>query len=448
MLELIGLLVGMVVGGWLELGFTLMIVVFGLVLGSMISLLYINYQVLVMSVFGVGLGGDVMSVGLIWLSMWITVLMLMASLSGGGVDSWFVWLILLLAILLVGVFLSMDLVWFYLMFEGVLVPTLLLLVGYGYQPERLQAGLYLIFYTVFASLPLLLMVLWWESSSCSSSVMCLVNWAERGAGLGFVLYLAGVGAFLVKMPLFLVHLWLPSAHVEAPVSGSMVLAGVLLSMGGFGLIRLCPLFVGWISATSWFWVSLSLWGGVYLSLVCLRQGDVSALIAYSSVVHMGLVVGGIMSLSVIGFMGSYVLMVGHGLCSSGLFCLANVTYDRVGSRSILVTSGFLALVPSGGLVWFLLLSANMAAPPTINLLGEISLLGSLLGWSSLSLVGLGLVSFLSASYSLYLFTSSQHGETMGGVGGFEGFYLSEYLLLLLHWIPLNFIFIKSDLFVL
>nr|YP_010138747.1 NADH dehydrogenase subunit 4 [Spirobolus bungii]QQJ94255.1 NADH dehydrogenase subunit 4 [Spirobolus bungii] len=447
MLELIGLLMGMVVGVWLELSFTLMVTVTVLVLGSMVSLLYVGSQDLVMSVFGVGLGGDMMSVGLIWLSMWITLLMLMASLKS-GVDSWFVCLILLLVVLLVGVFLSMDLVWFYVMFEGVLVPTFLLLVGYGYQPERLQAGLYLIFYTVFASLPLLLMILWWESSNCSSSVVCLVGWAGEGSDLGFVLYLAGVGAFMVKMPLFLVHLWLPSAHVEAPVSGSMVLAGVLLKMGGFGLIRLCPLFVSWISVTSWFWVSLSLWGGVYLSLVCLRQGDVSALIAYSSVVHMGLVVGGIMSLSVIGFVGSYVLMVGHGLCSSGLFCLANMTYDRVGSRSILVTSGFLALIPSGGLVWFLLVSANMAAPPTINLLGEISLLGSLLGWSSLSLVGLGLVSFLSASYSLYLFTSSQHGEMMGGVGGFEGFYLSEYLLLLLHWLPLNFIFIKSDLFVL
>nr|YP_010893066.1 NADH dehydrogenase subunit 4 [Spirobolus walkeri]WJR82397.1 NADH dehydrogenase subunit 4 [Spirobolus walkeri] len=448
MLELIGLLMGMVVGGWLDLGFTLMVMMIGLVLGSMISLLYVGYQDLVMSVFGVGLGGDVMSVGLIWLSMWITLLMLMASLKGGSVDGWFVCLVLVLALLLVGVFLSMDLVWFYVMFEGVLMPTFLLLVGYGYQPERLQAGLYLIFYTVFASLPLLLMILWWESKSCSSSMVCLINWAGHGLGLGLVFYLAGVGAFMVKMPLFLVHLWLPKAHVEAPVSGSMVLAGVLLKMGGFGLIRLCPLFVGWVSVTSWFWVSLSLWGGIYLSLVCLRQGDVSALIAYSSVVHMGLVVGGIMSMSVIGFMGSYVLMMGHGLCSSGLFCLAAVTYDRVGSRSILVTSGFLALIPSGGLMWFLLLSANMAAPPTINLLGEISLLGSLLGWSSLSLVGLGLVSFLSASYSLYLFTSSQHGETMGGVGGFEGFYSSEYLLLLLHWIPLNFIFIKSDLFVL
>nr|NP_542478.1 NADH dehydrogenase subunit 4 [Narceus annularus]AAL18212.1 NADH dehydrogenase subunit 4 [Narceus annularus] len=446
MLELAGLLMGLVMGGWLELSFAVEVIVLGLVLSASISLLYINYQDLMMSVFGLGLGGDMMSVGLIWLSMWITLLMLMASLKSGNVNSWFMSLVVSLVILLLGVFLSMDLVWFYVMFEGVLVPTFLLIVGYGYQPERLQAGLYLIFYTVFASLPLLLMVLWWGSQGCSSSVMHLINCVE--GGVGFVLYLAGIGAFLVKMPLFLVHLWLPKAHVEAPISGSMVLAGVLLKMGGFGLIRVCPLFVSWISMTSWFWVSLSLWGGVYLSLVCLRQGDVKSLIAYSSVVHMGLVVGGIMSLSVIGFMGSYILMVGHGLCSSGLFCLANITYDRVGSRSILVTSGFLTLIPSGSLVWFLLLSANMAAPPTINLLGEISLLGSILGWSSMSLVGLGLVSFFSASYSLYLFTSSQHGETMGGVGGFEGFYLSEYLLLLLHWIPLNFVFIKSDLFVL
>jgi len=136
-------------------------------------------------------------------------------------------------LLLLCVFLSLDLLIFYLAFEGVLIPTYILIMGWGYQPERLQAGLYLIFYTLIASLPLLVMLLYVDILG-GEILASLYTFSGRG----ILVYLAGVVAFLVKIPLFIFHLWLPKAHVEAPIAGSMLLAGVLLKIGGYGLFRL------------------------------------------------------------------------------------------------------------------------------------------------------------------------------------------------------------------
>lgn len=153
-------------------------------------------------------------------------------------------------------------------------------------------------------------------------------------------------AFVVKLPMFIVHLWLPKAHVEAPVAGSMVLAGVLLKLGGYGLLRVSGIFIRVANRFSWFWVSLGVIGGVLVRLICLRQTDIKALIAYSSVAHMGLVLAGIRTLGVWGARGAVVVMVGHGLCSSGLFCLANVVYERLGSRRLYIRKGLLNFIPS------------------------------------------------------------------------------------------------------
>nr|YP_009488013.1 NADH dehydrogenase subunit 4 [Anopheles pristinus]AWB99676.1 NADH dehydrogenase subunit 4 [Anopheles pristinus] len=401
------------------------------------SLNYFNY---ISYYFGL----DMISFGLILLSFWICGLMLMASEKVYLLNNYknlFIFMILFLLMMLVLTFSSMSMFMFYLFFEASLIPTLFLILGWGYQPERLQAGVYLLFYTLLASLPLLVGIFYILDVNNTLSFNLLLNFSFMNLNL---LYLSLIFAFLVKMPMFLVHLWLPKAHVEAPVSGSMILAGILLKLGGYGLLRMFSLLqVSGVKYNYW-WISISLVGGVLISLICLRQTDLKALIAYSSVAHMGIVLSGLLTLTYWGLTGSYALMIAHGLCSSGLFCLANISYERMGSRSLLINKGLLNFMPTLSLWWFLLCSGNMAAPPTLNLLGEISLLNSIVSWSWITMIMLTFLSFFSAAYSLYLFAYSQHGKIYSGIHFFSVGTVREFFLLMLHWLPLNLLILKSS----
>nr|WNL54337.1 NADH dehydrogenase subunit 4 [Amitermes foreli] len=389
-------------------------------------------------------GCDLISYGLVLLSLWICVLMILASESIfrlGYFSGFFLFVVIMLAIMLYCTFSSVGLLSFYVFFESSLIPTLFLILGWGYQPERVQAGIYLLFYTLLASLPLLVGILFVYNSLGS---LCLFLLSGNCSLVGGLFYVCMVFAFLVSMPMFMVHLWLPSAHVEAPVSGSMILAGVLLKLGGYGLLRVFPVLYKFGFSFGVVWVSLSLVGGLFVSLFCMRQTDLKSLIAYSSVAHMSMVIGGIMTLSYWGVCSSFALMVAHGLCSSGLFCLSNVSYERFGSRSLLVNSGLINLMPSMAMWWFLLSACNMAAPPSLNLLGEIGLLSSLVSWSWYLMFVLVLLSFFSAAYTLYLYSYSQHGSVYSGVYSCSLGYVREFLLMFLHWFPLNLIILKVD----
>nr|QTC08118.1 NADH dehydrogenase subunit 4 [Parachauliodes asahinai] len=404
---------------------------FQVVMGNLYN--YISYM----------FGMDLLSYGLILLSLWIISLMIMASekvFTNKYMSSFFIMNIIFLMMMLYLSFSSLSLFGFYLFFESSLIPTLILILGWGYQPERLQAGIYLLFYTLFASLPMLISIMLMGSEN--SLYMFLFSNYEY---MNWIFYLSMIFAFLVKMPMFLVHLWLPKAHVEAPVSGSMILAGILLKLGGYGLLRVMTIMSHVSMMMSVIWIIISLFGGFLVSLICLRQVDLKSLIAYSSVAHMGVVLAGLMTLSTWGWSGSYSMMIAHGLCSSGLFCLANISYERMGSRSLFINKGLLNLMPSMCLWWFLLVSSNTAAPPSLNLLGEISLINSIMGWSFNSMYLLMLISFFSAVYSLYLYSYSQHGKFYGGIySSFNGF-IREFLLLFLHWFPLNLLILKSEI---
>lgn len=389
------------------------------------------------------LGCDYISYGLIFLRFWICSLMLLARESvfrSSYFSEFFLFIILFLMIILFCSFGSVDLFSFYLFFEGRLVPTLFLILGWGYQPERLQAGIYLILYTLFASLPLLIGVIGIYNSS---GLLCFFFLSDPCLSRVFF-YFCMVFAFLVRIPLFLVHLWLPKAHVEAPISGSMILAGVLLKLGGYGLIRVMVFLVNFSFNLNFFWISISLLGGFLVRLVCLRQTDLKSLVAYSSVAHIGIVVCGIMTVNYWGFCGSYVLMIAHGLCSSGLFCLVNIVYERTGSRSLLVNRGLMCLIPRMSIWWFLLRSCNIAAPPSLNLLGEVVLFRSLVSWSWLTILMLGGLSFFGAAYTLYIYSYSQHGSFYSGIYSCSIFYVREFLLVFLHWFPLNLLILFRD----
>jgi len=202
----------------------------------------------------------------------------------------FVVLILLLSLFLT--FGSMNLFIFYVFFEMRLIPTLLLILGWGYQPERIQAGLYIFFYTLLASLPIIVAIFYFYEKFYSLDFFLLNDYLDS-----FLLYICTSFVFLVKIPIFFVHLWLPKAHVEAPVSGSIILAGIMLKLGGYGFIRLISLFSLVGVRVNFFFILISLFGGFLISLICLRQRDIKSLIAYSSVSHMGLVLGGLITLN-------------------------------------------------------------------------------------------------------------------------------------------------------
>nr|YP_010397624.1 NADH dehydrogenase subunit 4 [Galerucella nipponensis]YP_010483420.1 NADH dehydrogenase subunit 4 [Galerucella birmanica]UQJ77627.1 NADH dehydrogenase subunit 4 [Galerucella nipponensis]UVV35480.1 NADH dehydrogenase subunit 4 [Galerucella birmanica] len=400
------------------------------------------YQIFSISYF---LGMDMLSYSLILLSFWICSLMILASMKLYQNNEYYGLFIFVLIFLLLSLYLtfsSLNLFNFYLFFEISLIPTLILIIGWGYQPERLEAGIYLLFYTLFMSLPMMIMIFY------LSEKLYVTSFSFLNMNLNmFFMFLCVNLVFFVKIPMFFLHLWLPKAHVEAPVSGSMILAGIMLKLGGYGLLRFMILFKYFLLNLNIFFIIISLIGGFFVSLICIRQSDMKSLIAYSSVSHMSLVLAGIMTLNYWGLWGALMMMLAHGLCSSGLFCLANIMYERIHSRSLYLNKGLLNIMPNLSLLWFLLISSNMAAPPSLNLMSEIMLINSIVSFSILSMLFLSLMSFFSAVYSLFLYSYSQHGMYYSGFYMFYSGFMREYLLLMLHWLPLNFLFLKMEFLV-
>nr|ARB50138.1 NADH dehydrogenase subunit 4 [Eteoneus sigillatus] len=404
-------------------------------------LMYYNMGIFFSSV-SYFMGMDFISWGFVILTNWIIMLMILSSykVSFTNKSKEFVFMNFFLLLFLFFSFMSSSFFMYYIFFEASLIPTLFLIFGWGYQPERLTAGFYFIFYTLFASLPLLLGIFYMLSEEGSSFYWLI------GFGSNFYIFLSFVLAFLIKMPLFMFHLWLPKAHVEAPISGSMILAGILLKLGGYGLIRVSLFLYNYFYLYGFYIISLSLLGSFICGLICCVQLDMKVLVAYSSVCHMALSIMGIYSMTWFGVMGSFILMLAHGLCSSGLFCLVNIIYERSGSRSILLNKGYLIFMPSMCLFWFLLCSNNMGSPLSLNLFGEIMLIISLMGWSLSCILFLMFSSFLACVYSMYLFSFVNHGMSSNFFNFISSCLNREYMLIFYHLVPLNIFYLKFVIF--
>uniref|UniRef100_A0AAU6QGN6 NADH-ubiquinone oxidoreductase chain 4 n=1 Tax=Prionospio sp. 2 MH-2023 TaxID=3059270 RepID=A0AAU6QGN6_9ANNE len=390
---------------------------------------------------------DLLSFLLILITLWVTALMAIASqniIFTSNKPSLFLMFVTSLALILTLAFATHSLILFYVFFEASLIPTLLLILGWGYQPERLQASMYLIMYTVTASLPLLISLthIWKFSGHLT---MILPYWLFIGTSqFTTIWWIITIGAFLVKTPLYLSHLWLPKAHVEAPVAGSMVLAGVLLKLGSYGLLRIASKFIFLNKLSMPMIMAIALVGGSITSFICIRQTDVKSLIAYSSVSHMGLATAGIMSNTIWGWQGAFMMLIAHGLCSSCMFSLANMTYETINSRGMYITKGLMTFFPAMTFWWFCFSASNMAAPPSLNLGAEILLISSSMSISSYNIFPLSCMAFMAAAYSLFLYTTTQHGSVPSFQNPLSLFSPRNYSICLIHFMPLILLITKVE----
>ncbi|UAT98634.1 NADH dehydrogenase subunit 4 (mitochondrion) [Muscidifurax raptorellus] len=407
----------------------------------MFSMNYSNNWMLIYSWMGI----DSISFILTLLTMWIISLMFLISFKMMNKKIYSMVLLILLISLILS-FMTLNYFMFYLFFEISLLPTMLLIMGWGYQPERINASMYMLMYTMFASLPMLIIMFYLFNMNKSMNYLIILNKYIKFEFLSNLMYLYMILAFLVKLPMFMLHMWLPKAHVEAPITGSMILAGIMLKLGGYGIARSMMMMMNYSKMFNYFFMMISLIGMVIMSLVCLRQFDMKLIVAYSSVVHMGMMLFGIMSMMYYGFMGGVIMMIAHGLCSSAMFILVNLLYERSKSRNMYMNKGMIIIMPVLSMWWFMFCACNMSSPISLNLLSELMIIIISLNWSINIIMVLCMGMYISAMYSLYLFSYSQHGKLNNLVMKFNNNNLNDYMILILHWIPLNLLILKLDLF--